>query len=150
MSHSLQKAAIVALTCFLGVGCHSMRHSQTPIVGDSMSLGMGCGADGCGAPQDFQAEYPPAYVAEGIPGGCCGDHCDGRCGGRCPLAGRMAGALRQMPHPLANAMHCSHQRCANGVCGGTPGPEMGQVTYPYYTLRGPRDFFLANPPSIGP
>ena len=25
-----------------------------------------------------------------------------------------------------------------------------QITYPYYTTRGPRDFLAKNPPSIGP
>ncbi len=32
---------------------------------------------------------------------------------------------------------------------GLAGPATGTVTYPYYTVRGPRDFFLDNPPSIG-
>ncbi len=31
-----------------------------------------------------------------------------------------------------------------------PSPPTGQVAYPYYTVRGPRDFLQANPPSIGP
>ena len=31
----------------------------------------------------------------------------------------------------------------------TPGPPSGQTAYPYYTTRGPRDFLMANPPSIG-
>lgn len=31
-----------------------------------------------------------------------------------------------------------------------PGPAAGAVTYPYYTLRGPRDFLDRNPMSIGP
>ena len=31
----------------------------------------------------------------------------------------------------------------------TPGPPTAQVGYPYYTHRGPRDFLMANPPSIG-
>ncbi len=31
----------------------------------------------------------------------------------------------------------------------TPGPPTGTVAYPYYTHRGPRDFLLDNPPSIG-
>jgi hypothetical protein len=31
-----------------------------------------------------------------------------------------------------------------------PGPPVGQTAYPYYTLRGPRDFLLANPPKLGP
>jgi hypothetical protein len=26
---------------------------------------------------------------------------------------------------------------------------MAQVAYPYYTTRGPRDYFLDNPPTIG-
>lgn len=32
----------------------------------------------------------------------------------------------------------------------TPGPPVAQTAYPYYTVRGPRDYLLANPPSIGP
>jgi hypothetical protein len=31
-----------------------------------------------------------------------------------------------------------------------PGPPTGNTAYPYYTLRGPRDYLLNNPPSIGP
>ena len=31
-----------------------------------------------------------------------------------------------------------------------PGPPTPAVTYPYYTTRGPRDFLMDNPPSIGP
>ncbi|MEM7361869.1 MAG: hypothetical protein AAF335_02550, partial [Bacteroidota bacterium] len=31
----------------------------------------------------------------------------------------------------------------------TPGPPTATVGYPYYTHRGPRDFLLDNPPSIG-
>ena len=33
---------------------------------------------------------------------------------------------------------------------GPPGPPSAQVTYPYYTTRGPRDFLNPNPWSIGP
>jgi hypothetical protein len=32
---------------------------------------------------------------------------------------------------------------------GPQGPPSAQVAYPYYTVRGPRDFFIDNPPSIG-
>lgn len=31
-----------------------------------------------------------------------------------------------------------------------PGPPVAQTAYPYYTVRGPRDFLNPNPPSIGP
>ena len=30
------------------------------------------------------------------------------------------------------------------------GPSMGAVEYPYYSLRGPRDFLATNPQPIGP
>lgn len=39
---------------------------------------------------------------------------------------------------------------ANGAGGYPGGPPSGQVAYPYYTTRGPRDFLAKNPPSIGP
>ena len=29
------------------------------------------------------------------------------------------------------------------------GPATAAYAYPYYTVRGPRDFFMKNPPSIG-
>jgi len=32
---------------------------------------------------------------------------------------------------------------------GPQGPTTGAVAYPYYTTRGPRDFLVDNPPSIG-
>jgi hypothetical protein len=32
---------------------------------------------------------------------------------------------------------------------GPQGPPTAQVAYPYYTTRGPRDFLLDNPPTIG-
>lgn len=32
----------------------------------------------------------------------------------------------------------------------TAGPAMGAVSYPYYTVRGPRDFLATNPTPIGP
>jgi len=32
---------------------------------------------------------------------------------------------------------------------GPQGPSTAQVGYPYYTVRGPRDFLMDNPPSIG-
>jgi hypothetical protein len=31
-----------------------------------------------------------------------------------------------------------------------PGPPVAQTAYPYYTVRGPRDFLLDNPPPLGP
>ena len=41
--------------------------------------------------------------------------------------------------------------CEQGVPAGVMRPApTSTVNYPYYTLRGPRDFLAKNPPSIGP
>lgn len=57
-----------------------------------------------------------------------------------------------MGGPLAD-LHNRHHVGPQSHLGPTPGPAMGPpaptVTYPYYTTRGPRDYFLNNPPSIG-
>ena len=45
-----------------------------------------------------------------------------------------------------------YQRClgrSGGPAEGASGPATAQVAYPYYTTRGPRDFFVDNPPTIG-
>lgn len=62
----------------------------------------------------------------------CGDNC-GRTG--------LFGGLRGQRGQYANA-----QPAGAGEASGSP---MAQVAYPYYTTRGPRDFFLDNPPTIG-
>lgn len=74
-----------------------------------------------------------------IPGHCAGvPHCS-KCGGYCGCGQPAPGC------PL----------CCCGPSGDhnyqfNPGPPVAQTAYPYYTLRGPRDFLLDNPPSIGP
>jgi hypothetical protein len=40
----------------------------------------------------------------------------------------------------------AHYRPATEPAGG----PAGQYAYPYYTLRGPRDYLIDDPPSIGP
>ncbi len=70
-------------------------------------------------------------------GNGCNSDCGGRgCGkcGRCGLLARLRGHKQTYPEQY------SFQ----------PGPPTGQVAYPYYTTRGPRDFLIDNPPTIGP
>ena len=43
---------------------------------------------------------------------------------------------------------CGARGVDDGAYAG--GPPTGQVTYPYYTNRGPRDFLAENPRGIGP
>lgn len=97
-------------------------------VGCGCSVEDGCdGSCGCG-------DGPCRRLINNIAGGGCGP-CNGGYGG-CGMGG------------------CG--LCPNG--GGSypeypsfnPGPPTGQVAYPYYTTRGPRDFLQSNPASIGP
>ena len=39
---------------------------------------------------------------------------------------------------------------ATTIYNFNPGPPVAQTAYPYYTVRGPRDFLLDNPPPLGP
>jgi len=99
------------------------------------------GLSGCCAQMGYW--YRPIADLLGIGAGtCCGapETCAGCCDPRCG----------------AETCHVCHGRgcracqgCDRGhVMAG--GPPSAAVTYPYYTLRGPRDFLAANPPSIGP
>jgi hypothetical protein len=66
-------------------------------------------------------------------------------------AGGQGGANHGPFHPGTRGTpgfpHGGHHRDREYV--GPPGPPTAQVAYPYYTIRGPRDFLLDNPPSIG-
>ena len=55
------------------------------------------------------------------------------------------GHYANVPHGAAGYKKGAHHR----EYVGPQGPPTAQVAYPYYTTRGPRDFLLDNPPSIG-
>ena len=104
-------------------------------------------------------------------GASCGDSCGGGCGpfgcgegyGMCNGDGESC-----LQNGLSTLLDCNGcQGGCNGCQGGgqgacpltssgdqnynfNAGPPVGQVAYPYYTTRGPRDFLMCNPPSIGP
>lgn len=66
------------------------------------------------------------------------------------VASGLQQALQGTPHGQ-QLMQRTAQGCANGWCNRPMGPESGgQMQWPYYTVRGPRDFFLDKPPTIGP
>ena len=50
------------------------------------------------------------------------------------------------PTRVAPLPHGYVEAQTSGMNGGPPGPT---YAYPYYTVRGPRDFLIDNPPSIG-
>ncbi len=72
--------------------------------------------------------------------GCGNAQCD-RCSRFAGLGQR--GAPTKVPRLPRNPQGDQGQ-----MAGG--GGTMGAVGYPYYTIRGPRDFFYNQPPSIGP
>lgn len=87
----------------------------------------------------------------GVKGGCQ-NGCQGDCqGGSCqagPL-GWQRGGLNYGSR-LGNAL--PGNSAAGQQLNNTPftaGPPTGQVAYPYYSVRGPRDFFVNDPPTIG-
>lgn len=90
-------------------------------------------------------------------GDCCQNGQCGPCGaGGCCVSGRCQCLVEGVASGFCGACGCG----PGGVCphaGGypeyqafNPGPPTGQVAYPYYTVRGPRDFLRNNPPTIGP
>ncbi len=67
--------------------------------------------------------------------GCANNCMSGNCGeGGCPPGGGCG--------PLSGVAHSR-----NYTGSGEP---TAQVAYPYYTVRGPRDYFLDKPATIGP
>jgi hypothetical protein len=45
--------------------------------------------------------------------------------------------------------HIDHSRYPQHAQAAPGGPQGATVAYPYYTVRGPRDFLADNPPTIG-
>jgi hypothetical protein len=66
------------------------------------------------------------------------------------LAGLSGCAEDQLCRQGGVAPACGCQGGCHGPAPATPGPPTAEVTYPYYTLHGPRDFLDSNPRSIGP
>ncbi len=84
--------------------------------------------------------------------GCCGDDgCSSECGSGCSACGgRGCGLCQRMAGRFAASGICPHSGGYPESYNYNPSPPTGQVAYPYYTVRGPRDFLRNNPPSIGP
>ncbi len=115
--------SVLTLIVFAGlVGCASHRHFPASCVGGDCTAAVPGG--GCGTAQ-------PSCQTCDDPSANCGDPAKNRC---CPLLGRLCRAPKApCERPVAEA-----------------GPPAGAITYPYYTVRGPRDYLARNPGSIGP
>ncbi|QDT05357.1 hypothetical protein K227x_37570 [Rubripirellula lacrimiformis] len=78
--------------------------------------------------------------------GNCG--CGSRTGCQTGPLGWQQGGLDYSSHLNPGLLGHNAGNAINGQ-QFAPGPPTGQVAYPYYSVRGPRDFFVDNPPTIG-
>ena len=139
----------LTLSCMLAIGLLAVS-TGCNLAGHRAMSGVGC-ADPAGC---YEAGCEDGSCqAAGLPvdGGYCADGamCGGGafCGdGSCGNCGRCMAALQAMKHKLGE--NCG-RGCRGLNCGKAIGPNTGAVVYPYYTTRGPRDFLMDNPPSIG-
>ena len=98
----------------------------------------GCfGADGC---SDGTCRMDRGGMGAGGQGSGC-RFCGGAGCNNC-RGGGFAGAI-------ASGL-CPHAGGYPETPNFNPGPPTGQTAYPYYTVRGPRDFLRDKPPTIGP
>jgi len=140
--------AIAALIVISGVGCRGINLCNGGGCGGHSQCGGDCGGD-CGAGASGQGDCGQGDCGQGICGrGDCGNgicrqgHLRGHLGHGGGHRGHGGGLLAHAGDHFAGH-HLSREYT------GPAGPPTAQVAYPYYTTRGPRDFLLDNPPSIG-
>ncbi len=89
--------------------------------------------------------FPHGRAGTGLMHGSCQNApencaaCDGQCDDDC-----------NCNDPNCRCHHCLARHHANRAGAQDAGPPAPTVVYPYYTVRGPRDFLARNPGSIGP
>ncbi len=118
-----------------------------------------CPTGDCGSPAyGKHARSVPASIVSSCVGRACGGHpiacATGHVAG-CDAGGSTCGKCRPSIVDRLRATHRGHVRRAavpkvhRPPEPPVPGPPTGTVTYPYYTLRGPRDFLVDDPPRLG-
>ncbi|MBN1852687.1 MAG: hypothetical protein JW829_08180 [Pirellulales bacterium] len=125
--------ALAAVVLFaVSTGCSRQYLNQ----GSGYGLeNVACGMAGCAGDGGAMCNTDACEIGgDCLSGDClCNDPDGMQCCPRC--GGRMRGNV------------CSRCNARRAI---VPGPPVAQVAYPYYTVRGPRDFLCKNPPSIGP
>ncbi len=105
-------------------------------------VGMLGSLTGCHRPYCRNCEPCNQCGPGGGGGGLLGSACNGS-----HYPGCRPGPLSWQAGGTDYAGHLSYRDVKNAP--PNPGPPTGTYGYPYYTMRGPRDFLLDNPPSIG-
>ncbi len=114
----------------------------------------GCNSGSCNTGTCSTGDCNSCGQGRGLLGKFAGGACSsGNCSG-C-RTGCVAGPLGWQQGGLDYSSHLQPGVLGHGAAHQlqnqpfTPGPPSAQVGYPYYTVRGPRDFLLDNPPTIG-
>jgi hypothetical protein len=119
-------------------------------------MGNGCGPTGCDSPSGGCTSGRCGGLVGLLPGfhgNACNDCGPGGCVTPETLAHDGYGTRGGHTGPLAGLFgqhHAGPQSHMGAYPGPADGPPTPTVAYPYYTTRGPRDFFLDDPASIGP
>lgn len=160
--------AATALMLLASTGCHGLnlsRHAGHRSAGTCQACNQQAAqAQLAPAPAAYNAApagYAAAPVNYGEPvaygyGPYNGPAYGGAYGGACPGGHCGHGHHGGYGHGYGGPLHFG-TRGAHGFphhhqareYTGPQGPPTAQVAYPYYTIRGPRDFLMNNPPSIG-
>jgi hypothetical protein len=155
----------------------TMKNAPRPDCGASCCHGnmeASCpGGNGCVFDRYHGSECGPQYPEGSYDCSPCGS-CNWGCNGHRHPMGYKNARECYCQNDGCGQPNCVCQHCGRGYCCGgpgvgcsccpfcgcgpsgdhnynfNPGPPVAQTAYPYYTLRGPRDFLLNNPPSIGP
>ena len=102
------------------------------------AVGLASALTGCCWPNCHDTAGLLPGSCEAAPENCAA--CNAGCGSAC------AGPCETFDDPEAPCP----PSCRPCRPAAAPGPPTAAVTYPYYTVRGPRDFLARNPRSIGP
>jgi len=146
-----QLLLVIAVACLATSGC----------AGNRMLGCRSCGAQACHITRSQSAPRPPICHTACRPGrpscddtscGPCDTDCDCAISGGCDecCGGCKAGCGGSSRGGRDGRGLCPHRGGYPESYNCSASPPGGQVAYPYYTVRGPRDFFLDNPHSLGP
>jgi len=148
----MNRLLLIGSLAVLLVGSTGCLHHNVRSGCNTCSTGA-CGNGACGAGCSSGCSNGSGLL--GKLGGLCGT-----CGSQGCRNGCVAGPLGWQQGGLDYSSHLQAPAGGHGLLGHgagrqlanqpfTAGPPSAQVAYPYYTVRGPRDFLVDNPPSIG-
>jgi len=149
-------AVAAALLMATGTGCQTLGPCGGGVCnpcGDVCGCGDACGSicgDACcgggGSSGGLLGEIAGGGIGAGGMGLGGGIHPGAAAGG---LAARLQAPSAGAPRISGNFNWRQRHETKHAMMAAEPGSQSAAYTYPYYTTRGPRDFFMDNPPPLG-